>query len=104
MMHFCSYCNTYFFEDPLNHLSSKAHKASRLKQQKMKLNIENYKKYLERRSIEPSIHRMILSLGKLNLYDYEYKELKSYLSSRKNILRGCEKNAKFRRVKIKAIS
>lgn len=103
MMNFCSYCNTYFLEDSLNHLSSKIHKKNVLKSRTIKSSFQECKNYIEKRSISTEDLKTILTFGKVELSISDFKELEEYLLERENRLGG-EKYEKHRRVKIKAFS
>lgn len=98
---YCSYCNSYFLEDPLDHLSSKAHRLNVLESQTTKSTLKEYKNFFDKRSISEENYRTILSLGKQELSNSDFKSLEFYLSNRKNKLGG-EKREKHRRVKVKA--
>jgi len=99
-MKFCSYCEWFFSEKPLDHLSSKIHKENVLKSTSPKLTFQKYKNYMEKRSVSTEKYKSILTLGKLELPVSDFKELERYLLERENRLGG-EKYEKHRRVKIK---
>lgn len=102
-MQSCSYCNRNFLENILDHLSSEQHKKIVLKSKTIKSTFQEYRNYIEKRSMPTEEYKIILKLGKLELSNPDFKELEEYLSTMRNRLGG-ENNEKFRRIKIKAVS
>jgi hypothetical protein len=100
-MQFCTYCNSYFLEDPLDHLLSKTHKANVLKSKTVKSDFWEYRQRLDKRSISNEDCKTILKLGKLELSNSDFKKLEHYLSNSGKRLGG-ERYEKHRRIKIKA--
>ena len=101
-MNYCSFCSKNFI-DLLEHNDSKIHKDNVLKSRIIRSTFPDYKNYIKKRSIPTEEYKIILSLGKLELSDPDFKELEEYLSTRRN-RSGGEKNEKYRRNKIKAFS
>ena len=78
-MQFCVYCNCYFLEKPLNHLSSKIQKENVLKSTPTKSTFRKYKNYMEKRSISTEDLNAIVTIGRLELSVSDFKELENSL-------------------------
>ena len=102
-MNYCTYCNSYFPENILDHIASKTHKENVIKSRKIISTFQEYKEYMEKRLIPEEEYEVILKLGKLEQSDSDSKKLEDYLSNRRNSLGG-EKDEKYRRSEVKAFS